>query len=38
MKYNYLEAVTADVKDYIENEINLADWIGNRDGLEEMEE
>lgn len=32
--YNYLEAVTADVLDYIKDEINLAEWKGNRDGLE----
>lgn len=36
MEYNYLEAVTADVRDYITNEINLDDWRGNRDGLEEQ--
>ena len=36
MKYNYLEAVTADVKEYIENEINLDEWTDNRDGLEEQ--
>lgn len=33
--YNYLEAVTDDVREYINNEINRADWIDNRDGLEE---
>lgn len=33
--YNYLEAVTDDVREYIENEIDLADWKGDRDGLEE---
>ena len=33
--YNYLEAVTSDVLDYIEEEINLDEWKGNRDGLEE---
>lgn len=32
--YNYLEAVTEDVLDYIENEINFADY----DTLEELEE
>lgn len=32
--YNYLEAVTADVVDYIKNEINLADY----DSREELEE
>jgi len=35
MKYNYFEAVKADVKEYIENEINLADYAGRRDDLEE---
>lgn len=33
--YNYLEAVTADVLDYIKDEIDLAEWKDNRDGLEE---
>lgn len=33
--YNYLEAVTDDVRDYIKNEVDLAEWKGNRDGLEE---
>ena len=33
--YNYLEAVTSDVLDYIKEEINLYEWKGNRDGLEE---
>ena len=33
--YNYLEAVTADVLDYIKDEIDLAERKGNRDGLEE---
>lgn len=33
--YNYLKAVTADVLDYIKDEIDLAEWKGNRDGLEE---
>lgn len=33
--YNYLEAVTSDVLDYIKEEINLDEWKGNRDGLEE---
>lgn len=32
--YNYLEAVTADVVEYIRNEINLADY----DSREELEE
>ena len=34
-RYNYLEAVTKDVQEYIQDEINLAEWKGNRDGLEE---
>lgn len=34
--YNYLEAVTDDVREYIENEINLAEWKGNKEGLEEQ--
>lgn len=33
--YDYLENVTADVRDYINNEIDLTEWAGNRDGLEE---
>lgn len=33
--YDYLEHVTADVKDYVEEEIDLTEWAGNRDGLEE---
>lgn len=33
--YNYLEAVTEDVKEYINDEITRTDWIDNRDGLEE---
>lgn len=33
--YNYLEAVTSDVLDYIKEEINLDEWKGNRGGLEE---
>ena len=35
MKYNYFEAVKADVADYIRDEINFSDWTENRDGLEE---
>ena len=35
-QYNYLEAVTEDVREYIKNEIDLAEWKGNRDGLEEQ--
>lgn len=33
--YNYLEAVTSDVLDYIKEGINLDEWKGNREGLEE---
>lgn len=33
--YDYLEQVTADVRDYVEQEINLTEWAGDRDGLEE---
>lgn len=34
-QYNYLEAVIEDVKQYIKDEIDLTEWRGNRDGLEE---
>lgn len=33
--YNYLEAVAEDVREYINNEIDLTEWRGDRDGLEE---
>lgn len=33
--YDYLEQVTADVRDYVEQEIDLSEWTGDRDGLEE---
>ena len=33
--YNYYEAVTDDVKEYIKNEINLTEWKGRADELEE---
>lgn len=33
--YNYYEAVKNDVREYIENEINLNEWKGNRERLEE---
>lgn len=33
--YNYLEAVTEDVREYIRHEVDLAKWKGDRDGLEE---
>lgn len=34
--YNYPEAVKEDVREYIENEVMLEDWRGDRDGLEEQ--
>lgn len=33
--YDYLEQVTADVRDYVEQEIDLTEWADDRDGLEE---
>lgn len=33
--YDYLENVTADVRDYVKQEVDLSEWAGNRDGLEE---
>lgn len=33
--YNYLEAITDDIREYIREEVDLAEWKGNRDGLEE---
>lgn len=33
--YDYLEQITADVRDYVEQEIDLTEWAGDRDGLEE---
>lgn len=35
-RYNYYEAVADDVREYINNEINLDEWCGDRDGLEEQ--
>lgn len=35
MNYNYFEAMKNDVMDYINNEIDLTEWKGNRDELEE---
>ena len=32
-EYNYLEAVKADVLEYIANEIDLTEWKGNADDL-----
>ena len=34
-KYNYYEAVKADVKEWIRNEIDLTEYAGRRDDLEE---
>lgn len=34
-RYDYLDAVTDDVREYIRNEVDLTEWKGNRDGLEE---
>lgn len=36
MYSSYLEQVMEDVKQYIEWEIDLKDWKGNREGLEEF--
>lgn len=33
--YDYLEQVTADVRDYVEQEVDLSKWAGDQDGLEE---
>ena len=33
--YDYREAVREDVLDYIREEVNLDEWKGDRDGLEE---
>lgn len=35
-RYDYLEAVKADVLDYIRDEIDLTEWRGDRDGLEQQ--
>ena len=34
-RYNYLEAVTDDVREYIRDEVDLSEWKGDRDCLEE---
>ena len=34
-RYNYLEAVINDVREYIRDNIDVSEWKGNRDGLEE---
>ena len=35
-RYNYYEAVADDVREYINDEINLDEWRGDRDGLEQQ--
>lgn len=35
MKYNYMEAMIEDIREYINDEIDLAEYKGNADGLEE---
>lgn len=35
-RYNYRRAICADIRDYINDEINLNDYRGLRDELEEM--
>lgn len=34
--YNYREAMADDIREYIHEEINLAEWVGRRDELEEQ--
>lgn len=33
--YNYREAMADDIREYIHDEIDLSEWVGNREGLEE---
>ena len=35
MAYDYNEAIREDIREYIKNEMDLEEWRGNRDGLEE---
>ena len=35
MEYNYYEAVANDIRNYINENINLTEWKNDRDGLEE---
>ena len=35
MNYDYMEAMMDDIRTWIESEVNLSDWAGDRDGLEE---
>lgn len=34
-EYNYREEMALDIADYISEEIDLSEWVGNREGLEE---
>lgn len=34
-RYEYLNQVSEDVRNYVENEIDLTEWVGDRDGLEQ---
>ena len=34
-KYDYLEAVRNDVRNHIQYEMNISDWVGDAEGLEE---
>lgn len=33
--YDYMRAITDDIREHIDNEINLTDWAGDADGLYE---
>lgn len=33
--YNYREAMADDIREYIHENIDLAEWVGSREGLEE---
>ena len=35
MVYDYNKAIREDIRDYIKSEVDLEEWRGNRDGLEE---
>ena len=35
MAYNYFEAVKADVREWINSNVDMEDWKDNREGLEE---
>lgn len=36
MKYDYMEALMIDIRNYIHSEVFEEEWTNNRDGLEEM--